>query len=87
MSEDGKGCDDASTPGTSGVNISVDPSKLWPFLLALFAGGASGGGISLVNDGQDSQILERVVRLEVQMQQALDNDKAIQQVLAELARR
>lgn len=87
MSEDGKGCDDTSTSGSNEVSISVDPSKLWPFLLALFAGGASGGGISLVNDGQDSQILERVVRLEVQMQQALDNDKAIKEVLAELARR
>lgn len=77
----------AAGPGKGGVSINVDPARLWPLLLALFAGGASGGGISLVSGNEDQQILERVVRLEVQMQQVLENDKQIQQVLIELANR
>ena len=87
MSADPTTGDGAAGPGDSGVSINVDPARLWPLLLALFAGGASGGGMSLVSGNEDQQILERVVRLEVQMQQVLDNDKQIQQVLIELANR
>ena len=76
-SEDGKG---------ETVNLQIPQRYLWPLLLALCAGGASGGGFHLAGASQSQELGERLAVLEAQMEIALENDRLIQSALRDLAR-